>query len=187
MSSMRCPSARAILAVFALLAGCGGGGDGDDGEGPDVVGDYQVTSHRENHAQGGVVSCSDPGPEIQPGDPGHSPYFTLAVDDFFDDPDFLVFQVCDGPGSGCTDTLIHLERTGDRFESISANTQEGESTCSLYAGRSALSLDGDVVTVEDRGWSEFDRPLSDCSVDAAEALIETPDCRDVVVWVGTRL
>ncbi len=178
-----------MISLSLLLAACGGDGggeDGDDGGGVDVVGNYQVTSHRENHQQGSPVSCSDPGAEIEPGDPYYAEYFALAVDDFFDDPDFLVFQTCDGPGTGCTDTLINLERVGGELESIDANTQTGNSSCNLYASRSFLTLEDDVATLEHRQWSDFDHPLDDCSIEAAEDLIDTPDCQDVVVWVGTR-
>ena len=184
MRAMRpLPSALLLL----LLAACGGGDDDDGDDGQDVVGAYQVTSHRESHQQGDPVACDDPGPEIEPGDPGFAPVFALAVDDFFDDPDFLVFQTCDEDGAACLDTLIHLERTGDGLASTDANTQTGDGSCSLYAGRSTLTVGDGTVTVEDRRWTVFDHPVDDCTTEAAEALVDTPDCRDVVVWVGTPL
>lgn len=177
-------------ALLLLVVACGGGDGGDDeggGGGPDVVGAYQVTSHRESHQQGDPVPCDDPGPEIEPGDPGFAPVFAIAVDDFFDDPDFLVFQTCGEAGADCLDSLIHLERSGDTLASTDANTQTGESSCSLYAGRSVLTVTDGTVTVEDRRWTVFDLPVDDCTLEAAEALVDTPDCRDVVVWVGTPL
>lgn len=185
---MRCPSARVAAIALLVLAACGGGdaGDGGDASGEDFVGSYQVTSHRENHQAGTPVPCGDPGPEIEPGDPGYAPYFALVIDEFFDDPDFLEFQTCDGPDSGCVDGGIGLERVGDRLESSSANTQEGNGSCALHASRSVLVLDGDVATLEDRRWSVFDHPLDDCTVEAAEELFDSPDCRDVAIWVGTR-
>jgi len=152
----------------------------------EVVGTYEVTSHRENHQQGSPVSCSDPGAEIEAGDPGYAEYFAIAVDDFLDDPDFLVFQTCEGPGTGCTDTLIKLERIGGQIESVDANTQTGNSSCNLYASRSSLTLEDGVATLEHRRWSDFDHPTDDCTLEAAEELIGTPDCQDVVVWVGTQ-
>lgn len=179
-----------VAALSISTAACGGGDDDDGGgsvSGEDFIGTYEVTSHRENHQQGEPVPCSDPGAEIEPGDPGGAPYFAVAVDDFFDDPDFLVFQTCTGPGTGCVDTLFRLEVGDDRLESTSANTQSGDGSCNLYAGRSQLVLDGDAATFEDRQWSEFDHPADDCTLEAAEALIGGPDCQDVVVWVGTRL
>ncbi len=104
------------VAAFSLVA-CGGDDSGGGGADPEeFLGNYQVTSHRENHQQGTPVSCSN-----------------------------------------------------------------------LYAGTSRLSLDGDVATFEDRQWSSFDVPESDCTLEAADALIGTPDCQDVVVRVGTRL
>jgi len=183
-------AAIALALVLGLaLAACGGGDDddgGDDASGEDVVGTYQVTSHRENHQQGSPVACDDPGPEIEPGDPSGAPVFAIAVDDFIDDPDFLVFQTCDDAGAECADTLIHLERSGNLFEKTDANTQTGDASCNLYAGRSSLTLSGGVATLEDRRWSDFDHPASDCTLEAADALIGTAECQDVVVWVGTR-
>lgn len=178
------PAAPLLLLLFA----CGGadGGGGDDG-GPDVVGAYQVTSHRESHQQGDPVPCDDPGPEIQPGDPGHAPVFAIAVDAFFEDPDFLVLQTCGEGGADCVDTLVHFERTGDAFGSTDANTQESGGSCSLHASRSVLTVSDGDVTVEDRRWSVFDHPTDDCTLAAAEALLDSPDCRDVAVWVGTPL
>jgi hypothetical protein len=190
MRAMRCTSSRVAAIALLLFVACGGGdgdgGDGGDASGEDFVGSYQVTSHRESHQAGDPVSCSDPGPEIEPGDPGYAPYFALVIDEFFEDPDVLDFQTCDGPDSGCVDGGIGLERVGDRLESTSANTQEGNGSCALHASLSTLVLDGDVATLEDRRWSVFDHPVDDCTVEAAEALVESPDCRDVVVWVGTR-
>lgn len=186
MRAMRPPPAAALL---LMLVACGGGGgdDGDDGGGPDVVGTYQVTSHRESHQQGDPVPCDDPGPEIEPGDPGFAPVFAIAVDDFFDDPDFLVFQICGEGGADCVDTSISFERTGDGYASADANTQAGDGSCNLYAGRTILTATDGVVTVEDRRWTAFDHPVDDCTLEAAEALVGSPDCRDVVVWVGTAL
>jgi len=157
-----------------------------DARGEDFIGTYQVTSHRENHQQGSPIPCSDPGPEVQPDDRSYAAYFALAIDSFFDDPDFLVFQTCDGPGVGCVDTSIQLDVVEGGLESTSANTQEGDASCNLYAGRSSLTLDGAIATLEDRRWSNFDHPASDCTLAAAEALIGTPECQDVAVWVGTR-
>jgi hypothetical protein len=178
-----------VVAVAVSVAACGG--DDDDGgaggtDPDDFLGTYQVTSHRENHQQGDPVSCSDPGEEIQPDDPGGAPYFAIAVDDDFDDPDLFVFQVCTGPGTGCSSTMFRLEAGGDGLESTRSNTSTTGS-CALYAGTSRLSLDGAVATFEDRQWSRFDVPDSDCTIEAAEALIGTADCQDVVVWIGTRL
>jgi len=180
----------AIAAAVALslsLAACGGGG-ASKVRGEDFIGAYQVTSHRANHQQGSPVPCSDPGAELEPGDPSYAPYFALAVDEFLDDPDSLVFQVCGGPGTGCADTFIHLDAAEGGLESIDANTQGGgDSPCNLYAARSLLTQDADVATLENRRWSAFDQPASNCTLDAAEALIDTPACQDVAVWVGTRL
>jgi hypothetical protein len=188
MPAMLRPIARATLASLSLvLAACGGGSDGGNPvDGEDFVGVYEVTSHRENHQQGEPISCSDAGPEVEPGDPLHAPLFALAVDDFFDDPDFLVFQICANGVTPCVDTPISLQVAEGGLESISANTQESAGSCNLYAGRSFLTLENGVATLEDRRWSEFDRPVGDCTVEAAEALIDTPGCRDVVVWVGER-
>ena len=100
--------------------------------------------------------------------------------------DLMIFQVCTGPGTGCSNTMFRLEPAEDGLESTRSNTSTAGS-CNLYAGISRLSLDGDVATFEDRQWSSFDVPESDCTLEAADALIGTPDCQDVVVWVGTRL
>lgn len=185
-TSMYSPVSRVVMVAAVTLVACGGddsgGGDADPEE---FLGTYQVTSHRENHQQGSPVPCSDPGDEIQPGDPGGAPYFAIAVDEDFG-ADLMVFQVCTGPGTGCSNTMFHLEPAEDGLESTRSNTSTVGS-CNLYAGTSRLSLDGDVATFEDRQWSKFDVPESDCTLEAADALIGTPDCQDVVVWVGTRL
>jgi hypothetical protein len=185
-TSMYSSISRVVMVAAVSLVACGGddGGGGADPE--DFLGNYQVTSHRENHQQGTPVPCSDPGEEIQPDDPGGAPYFAIAVDEDFDSPDLMVFQVCTGPGTGCSNTMFRLEPGEDGLESTRSNTSTAGS-CNLYAGISRFSLDGDVATFEDRQWSSFDVPESDCTLDAADALIGTADCQDVEVWVGTRL
>jgi len=177
-----------VLAVAAVsLVACGGDDDsGGSVDGDDFLGDYQVTSHRENHQQGSPVPCSDPGVEIQPDDPGGAPYFRIAEDEDFDAPDLFVFEVCTGPGTGCSSTIFHLEVGEDGLESTRSNTSTAGS-CNLYAGTSRFSLDGAVATFSDRQWSRFDVRESDCTIEAAEDLIGTAECQDVVVWIGTRL
>jgi hypothetical protein len=179
--SIRCV---VVVAGFSLVA-CGGddGGGGSDPE--DFLGNYQVRSHRENHQQGSPVPCSDAGAEIGPDDPGGAPYFAIAVDEDFG-ADLMVFQVCTGPGTGCSNTMFRLEAGEDGLESTRSNTSTAGS-CNLYAGASRFSLDGEVATFEDRQWSRFDVLEADCTLEAADALIDTADCQDVVVWVGTRL
>jgi len=177
-------SQLAVLVFLGAIAACGAG----NVDGADYVGSYEVTSHRESHQQGDPVSCSDPGPEIEVGSALYAPYFAIVVDEFFADPDFLEFQPCAGPGTGCEDTFIGLSTEADGLGESSANTQVGGGTdCTLYAGRTTFVLDGEVGTLEVRAWSDFDADPSDCTVEAAEALVGTALCQDVEIWVGTRV
>jgi len=173
-----------IGVVLASLAACGGGGPSSE----DFVGVYQMSSHRENHGQGVYVPCDDPGSEIPDTNPSYAPNFAIIVDPFFNDPNFLAFQTCSSPDlASCVDTLISLSPGGDGLEDLSANTQSGGGTnCNLYAGRSSAVLQDTTVTVDDRHWDEFDH-VGSCELRDAEALRNNADCRDVVVWVGTKL
>jgi hypothetical protein len=170
----------AATAAMALAA-CGGGGD----SGEAYVGTYTVTSHRWNLGQGTTISCSDAGAEVVGGDP----FIALIVDPFFDDPAFIRLQQCSTPDT-CTDELVTMSPGGPGLveEGYNSQTAGGVTACGLYANRATAVLTGDAVRVEVRHWSVFnDLPESQCTVEAAQALIGTPDCREVEIWDATRL
>lgn len=162
------------------LAACGGGVATDPSM---FVGTYAVTAHHANMAAGTTVACSDEGPSVT----GGPPFFTLIVDPFFQDPNFIKMQTCTAPGA-CTDTLDTFMPGGAGLEELSANTQTGGgATCNLYAGHGAVTLEGGVAHVEVRSWfAAIDVAASDCTLARAEALRQTPDCETVETWDGTK-
>lgn len=178
MVNKRVIIAATISLGAAGIGGCGGSGPSSE----DFVGVYTMTSHRENHGQGQYISCSDAGAEVPSVSAGYSPYFALVVDPFFDDPDFLQFQRCTGPDlATCTDGFMSLMPGGPGMQYESASV----SGCDLYAGLTTAVLEDTQVTITDKNWDNF-TATTNCTLEAAEALRQTDDCRDVVVWIGTK-
>lgn len=94
--------------VLVVLVACGGGGGGG-GDVKAFVGVYATTSHTLAAMQGGKVSCTDPGSPVT----GAAPYFQLAVDTFFMDPDILRLSECtDAVATTCVETLVTLHAGG---------------------------------------------------------------------------
>jgi hypothetical protein len=177
--------AGALLVTLAATSatGCGGGPNGED-----FIGLYTTTSHRENTGQGMYVPCTDFGPEIMMTSPSYAPYFAIVEDDFFEDPNALELKTCATPDlAACVDVFFPLTVGGDGFEQVDANTQTGGGTsCNLYASQTYGKLEGGELTIEAWHWDAFNFP-GDCTLENAEALIETNDCRSAVRWRGTKL
>lgn len=135
---------------------------------------------------GDNVKCADPGEPVA----SAAPYFRLAVDTFFMDPDILGVSDCtDAAGTSCEDTFVTLRAGGPGLEDESANTQTGGGVmCQLYFTHAEATLTGTTLQVE--SLEKFDAPAissSDCTLPRAEALSSSSDCRTVERWTGTRL
>jgi len=174
---------RSVL-VLLVVCGCGGGGDGG-GEVTKFVGVYATTSHTRAEVQGGKVGCADPGQPVA----GATPYFKLAVDTFFMDPDVLSVSNCsDAAATSCTETLVTLHAGGPGLEDESANANSGGgAACQLYFNRAEATLTGTTIKID--VLDKYDAPnisSSDCTLARAEALATASDCRSVERWTGTR-
>jgi hypothetical protein len=173
---------RSVLVV--LLAACGGGSSGS-GDVTPFIGVYATTSHTHAETPGSSVTCADAGQPVS----GATPFFRLAVDEFFMDPDVLSVSNCsDAAGASCTDTLVTLRAGGPGLQDESANSQTGGGVmCQLYFTHNDAKLTG--ATVQIQALEKFDAPnisSSDCTLQRAEALSSSPDCRSVERWTGTR-
>jgi hypothetical protein len=171
--------------VLVLLVACGGGGGGSGGDVTPFIGVYATTSHTRAEVPGGHVRCADPGQPVA----SAVPFFQLAVDTFFMDPDVLSISNCtDATPTTCTETLVTLHAGGPGLEDESANTQTGGGVmCQLYFMHADAALTGATITIE--ALDKFDAPniaSSDCTLQRAQALASSPDCRTVERWVGTR-
>jgi hypothetical protein len=172
--------------IFVLLVACGGsGGAGSTGDVTPFIGVYATTSHSRAELPGGDVSCTSAGDPVA----GASPFIRLDVDTFFMDPDVLSVANCADPaGTTCTETLVTLRAGGPGLEDESANSQTGGGVmCQLYYSRATASLTGGTLEVE--ALDKFDAPniaSSDCTLERAQALKSSPNCRSVERWVGTR-
>ena len=172
--------------MLLLLVACGGSGDsGSKGDVTPFIGMYATTSHARAEMPGGSVSCSAAGDPVA----GASPFLRLDVDTFFMDPDVLTLSNCaDAAGTMCSETLVTLRAGGPGLEDESANSQTGGGTmCQLYYTRATATLTGGMLQVE--ALEKFDAPniaSSDCTLERAQALTSSPDCRSVERWVGTR-
>lgn len=172
--------------VLVFLVACGGSSNG--GGGGDVtpfIGVYTTASHTRAQMQGGKVSCASPGTPVT----SAAPFFRLAVDTFFMDPDILRVSDCtDAAATTCTDTIVTLRAGGPGLEDESANTQTGGGVmCQLYFTHAEATLTGTAIAIE--VLDKFDAPnipSSDCTLQRAEALATSPDCRTVERWSGTR-
>jgi hypothetical protein len=173
--------------VLVFLVACGGSSD-DDGGGGDVmqfVGVYTVTSHTSAEVFGSKVSCTDPGMSVS----GAKPFFRLAADEFFMDPDLLRVSECtDAAATSCVETLVSMRAGGPGLLDESANSQTGGgAACQLHFTRADASLSGSTISIE--VLEKYDAPnisSSDCTVARAQALSSSPDCRRIERWTGTR-
>jgi hypothetical protein len=176
---------RSVL-VLVLLVACGGGG-GDSG-GDDVtpfIGVYATMSHTRAEMPGGSVSCTDPGQPIT----SAAPFFRLAVDTFFMDPSMLSLGECtDAAGTDCTDTFVTLRAGGPGLQDETANSQTGGGVmCQLYFTHIDATLSGAMIQIQ--SLDKFDAPniaSSDCTLQRAQALASSPNCRTVERWTGAR-
>jgi hypothetical protein len=171
--------------VLVLLVACGGGGDGGGGDVMPFIGVYATTSHTRAEMQGGSVKCAETGQPVA----NATLFFRLAVDSFFMDPDVLSVSNCaDAAATMCTETFVTLRAGGPGLEDESANSQTGGGVmCQLYFTHSDATLNG--ATVQIQTLDKFDAPniaSSDCTLQRAEALASSPDCRSVERWTGTR-
>jgi hypothetical protein len=170
--------------VVVLLVACGGASDGG-GDVTPFIGVYATTSHTRAEMPGSSVKCAESGqPVARP-----TPFFRLAVDTFFMDPDVLSVSNCtDAAATMCTETLVTLRAGGPGLEDESANSQTGGGVmCQLYFTHSDAKLTG--ATVQIQTLEKFDAPniaSSDCTLQRAQALASSPDCRTVERWTGTR-
>jgi hypothetical protein len=170
--------------VVLLACGCGSSGQGG-GDVTPFIGVYATASHTSAAMQGGSVKCADAGQPVA----GATPFFRLAVDSFFMDPDVLSVSNCmDAAATMCTETLVTLRAGGPGLQDESANSQTGGGVmCQLYFTHNQATLMGTGIQVE--SLEKFDAPnisSSDCTLQRAEALAGSPDCRTVERWSGTR-
>ena len=178
------PMVRRSLLVF--LVACGGSSDG--GSGGDVmqfVGVYTTTSHTSAQVFGTTINCTDPGMPVS----GAKPYFQLAADEFFMDPDLLRVSECsDAAATSCIETLVSMRAGGPGLVDENASSQTGGGApCQLHFTRSDASLNGSTISIE--VLEKYDAPnisSSDCTVPRAQALSSSPDCRRIERWTGTR-
>ena len=172
--------------VLLLLVACGGGGDGGgSGDVTPFVGVYATTSHSRAQMQGGKVSCTAPGTPIV----GAAPFFQLAVDTFLMEPDILRVSECtDAAATTCIETFVTLSAGGPGLQDESASSQTGGGVmCQLYFSHYDAKLTGQTIQIE--ALEKFDAPnisSSDCTLQRAQALASSPDCRSVERWTGTR-
>jgi len=173
------------VVVVSLLVACGGSSDRAGGDVTPFIGVYATTSHTRAELPGDNVPCADPGePVVSP-----APFFRLAVDTFFMDPDVLGVSDCtDAAGTSCRDAFVTLRAGGPGLEDESANSQTGGGlSCQLYFSHAEATLTGTKLEVE--SLDKFDAPdisSSDCTVQRAEALSNSSDCQTVERWTGTR-
>lgn len=172
--------------LLVLLVACGGGGSGS-GDVTPFIGVYATTSHTRAEMPGTSVKCADAGQPVS----SAAPFFRLAVDTFFMDPDVLSISNCtDAAATMCTDTLVTLRAGGPGLQDESANSQPGSGggiPCQLHFTHSDATLNGATVQIETL--EKYDAPSissSDCTLQRAQALSSSPDCRSVERWTGTR-
>lgn len=168
---------------LVLLVACGGGGNGG-GDVTPFIGVYATTSHTRAEMPGSSVKCADAGPPVT----SATPFFRLAVDSFFMDPDVLSVSNCtDAAGTMCTDTLVTLRAGGPGLQDENANSETEGIPCQLHYTHSDATLNGATVQIETV--EKYDAPnisSSDCTLQRAQALSSSPDCRSVERWTGTR-
>lgn len=172
--------------LLVFLVACGGSSD-DDGGGDvmQFVGVYTVTSHTSVEVFGSKISCTDPGMSVS----GGKPFFRLAADEFFMDPDLLRVSECtDAAATSCVETLVSMRAGGPGLLDESANSQTGGgAACQLHFTRADASLSGSTISIE--VLEKYDAPSissSDCTLARAQALSSSPECRRIERWTGTR-
>jgi len=174
------------VVVVAFLVACGGSSDkaGPGGDVTRFVGMYATTSHTYVQVFGEDVTCADPAPPVT----NAAPFFRLAVDSFFMDPDVLSISDCmDAAGTSCEEGFVTLRAGGPGLEDESANSQTGGGLCQLHYTHAQATLTGATVQIE--SLEKYDAPAlssNDCTLQRAEALASSPDCRSVERWTGTR-
>jgi hypothetical protein len=174
--------------LLVFLIACGGSSNNDGGGGGDVmqfVGVYTMTSHTSREMFGSNISCTDPGTPLS----GAKPYFELAPDEFFMDPDLLRVSECtDAAATSCTESLVSMRAGGPGLVDENASSQiGGGAPCQLHFTRSDASLSGTTMSIE--VLEKYDAPnisASDCTVERAQTLSSSPDCRRVERWTGTK-
>jgi hypothetical protein len=175
---------RSVVVLLVACGGCNSGGQ-SAGDVTPFIGVYATASHTSAQMQGGSVKCDAVGQPVT----GATQFFRLAIDSFFMDPDILRVSNCvDAEATNCSETLVTLRAGGPGLQDESANTQTGGGVmCQLYFTHSEAKLMGTGIQVE--SLEKFDAPnisSSDCTLQRAEALASSPDCRTVERWSGTR-
>jgi len=171
------------LVVF--LVACGGSSGNETGDVTPFIGMYSTTSHTRAGVQGDNIKCADPGQPVT----NATPYFRLAVYSFFQDPDVLSVSNCtDAAGTACTETSVTLRAGGPGLEEENANSSTGDgSLCQLYFTHTEATLTGGTIEIETLDkYASPSVSSSDCTLQRAEALASSPDCREVERWVGAR-
>lgn len=171
--------------LVVLLVACGGSSGNEGGDVTPFIGMYATTSHTRAGVQGDDVTCADPGQPVT----GATPYFRLAVDTFFEDPEVLSVSNCtDAAGTSCIETRVTLRAGGPGLEEEHANSQTGGGfPCQLYYTHAEAMLTGSTLAIE--ALEKYAAPSiseSDCTLQRAQALASSADCRAVERWVGTR-
>lgn len=178
-------NSRCVVVVSVLVA-CGGSSErgGPGGDVTPFVAMYATTSHTRVEVFGDNVKCADPAEPVA----GAAPFFRLAVDTFFMDPDILSISDCaDAAGTSCEEGFVTLHAGGPGLEDESANSQTGGGLCQLHYTHAQATLTGATVQIE--AVEKYDAPAlsdKDCTLQRAEALASSPDCRSVERWTGTR-
>jgi hypothetical protein len=185
MADWPCEAPAVWRSTLVFLVACGGSAGSDAGDAKLFVGTYATTSHTRAETPGSKVSCSSAGQPVA----GATPYFRLAVDEFLMDPSVLRLSQCtDAAATMCSETLVTLSAGGPGLQDDSANTQTGGGVmCQLYFTHAQATLTGGAIDIE--VLSKFDAPnisSSDCTLQRAQALASSPDCRSVERWAGTR-
>jgi hypothetical protein len=176
---------RNVVVLLVACSGCGSSGGGGGGDVTPFIGVYATASHTRAEMPGDSVKCAGSGPPVT----GAAPFFRLAVDSFFMDPDVLSVSDCsDAAGTTCTETLVTLRAGGPGLQDESANSQTGGGVmCQLYFTHNDATLTGMTIQVE--SLDKFDAPnlsASECTLQRAQALAGSADCRIVERWSGTR-
>jgi hypothetical protein len=171
------------VVVVSFLVACGGSSE-RGGDVTPFVGMYATASHTRVEVFGDNVRCTDPAAPVADA----APFFRLAVDTIFMDPDILSVSDCaDAAGASCDETFVTLRAGGPGLEDESANSQTGGGLCQLHFTRAQATLSGATVQIE--SLEKYDAPplsSNDCTLQRAEALASSPDCRSVERWTGTR-
>ncbi len=173
------------MIVFGFALGCGTDAGGS-GSVDAYLGVYRTTTHVYAAGQGASIPCTTAGMPVTPA----TPTFSLGLDTFLMDAHLVVLSNCtDAAGADCNETLIDMRSGGPGLEGENANSQTGGGLgCQLHYSRAQATLDGTTIEIE--SIEKYDAPsISDaeCTLERAEALASSPDCRSVERWTGTKL